>query len=245
MVLALCSRVSHKDQCLLEDITDVKQELEILREQHEKVGLIAQILLIQEVFTKRYLHGHCFSLTSSELIDLIQHIYRIGISTEEVFLSIAILNAMFGELNAVQTQVTFLLSSSSKSHPFTSADICAHLDIKQQLLDNEQAHSSNIALVATATRPKPSSGHENTYSLCGKSSHTINGCWQPGGDMAGHCEEVLAKIHSDKLTHQGKAGGQSSLDPALPLRPQFLPQSTMIILVTPTLLTPSPEELFF
>ncbi|KAF8833217.1 hypothetical protein BDN67DRAFT_917425, partial [Paxillus ammoniavirescens] len=133
IVSALCSRVSHKDQRLLEDITNAKQAWDTLRERHEKVGPIAQILLIQEVFAKCYSRGQQFSLTSSELSKLVRHIYRIGIPTEEVFLSIAMLNALSGELSAVQTQVASLLSSSSKDRPFTSADIRARLDTEQQL----------------------------------------------------------------------------------------------------------------
>ncbi|KAF8833749.1 hypothetical protein BDN67DRAFT_916327, partial [Paxillus ammoniavirescens] len=133
IVSALCSHVSHEDQCLLKDVTNAKQAWDTLRERHEKVGPIAQILLIQEVFTKRYSRGQRFSLTSSELSELVCRIYRIGIPTEEVFLLIAMLNALSGKLSAVQTQVASLLSLSSKDRPFTSADICTRLDTKQQL----------------------------------------------------------------------------------------------------------------
>ncbi|KAF8834968.1 hypothetical protein BDN67DRAFT_1015985 [Paxillus ammoniavirescens] len=55
IVLALCSRVSHEDQRLLEDITNAKQAWDTLHERHEKVGPIAQILLIQEVFAMTYI----------------------------------------------------------------------------------------------------------------------------------------------------------------------------------------------
>ncbi|KAF8836747.1 hypothetical protein BDN67DRAFT_884512, partial [Paxillus ammoniavirescens] len=133
VVSALCSQVSHEDQRHLEDVTDAKQAWGILHEHHEKVGPIAQILLIQEVPTKRYTCGQHFSLTSSELSDLVHHIYRIGIPTKEVFLSITMLNALSGELNTVQTQVASLLSSSTKDRPFTSANIRAQLDTEQQL----------------------------------------------------------------------------------------------------------------
>ncbi|KIJ06694.1 hypothetical protein PAXINDRAFT_91623, partial [Paxillus involutus ATCC 200175] len=203
VVSALCSRVSHEDQRLLEDVTDAKQAWGILRERHEKVGPIAQILLIQEVFAKRYTRGQRFSLTSSELSDLVRRIYRIGIPTEEVFLSIAMLNALSGELNTVQTQVASLLSSSTKDRPFTSADIRARLDTEQQLLDNEKARSADIALAVTHKHGNHNRGTEKTCSLCGKRGHTVDGCWQPGGGMAGRRDEVLAKIRADKLTRKG------------------------------------------
>ncbi|KIK75697.1 hypothetical protein PAXRUDRAFT_72460, partial [Paxillus rubicundulus Ve08.2h10] len=44
---------------------------------------------------------------------------------------------------------------------------------------------------------------EKTCTLCRKRDHTIEGCWQPGGGMAGHREEVLMKICTNKLTHRG------------------------------------------
>ncbi|KIJ14070.1 hypothetical protein PAXINDRAFT_156290 [Paxillus involutus ATCC 200175] len=212
IVSALCSRVSHEDQRLLEDITNAKEAWDTLRERHEKVGPIAQILLIQEVFAKRYSHGQRFSLTSSELSELVRRIYRIGIPTEEVLLSIAMLNALSGELSTVQTQVASLLSSSSKDRPFTSADIHARLDTEQQLLDNEKARSADIALAAS-TRPKQGGhfhGNEKTCSLCAKRGHTVDGCWQAGGGMAGRRDEVLARIRAEKLSKQGKASGQLS-----------------------------------
>ncbi|KAF8838806.1 hypothetical protein BDN67DRAFT_982250 [Paxillus ammoniavirescens] len=142
IVSALCSRVSHEDQQLLEDVTNVKQAWDTLRERHEKVGPIAQILLIQEVFVKCYSRGQRFSLTS-----------RLESPLKRFYLSIAMLNALSGELSAVQTQVVSLLSSSSKDRPFTSADIRACLDTEQQLLDNEKACSADIALAAS-THPK-------------------------------------------------------------------------------------------
>ncbi|KIK72217.1 hypothetical protein PAXRUDRAFT_22253 [Paxillus rubicundulus Ve08.2h10] len=49
IVSALCSRVTHEDQCLLEDVTNAKNTWDTLCQHHEKVGPIAQIILIQEV----------------------------------------------------------------------------------------------------------------------------------------------------------------------------------------------------
>ncbi|KIJ12017.1 hypothetical protein PAXINDRAFT_15194 [Paxillus involutus ATCC 200175] len=94
IVSILCLCVSHEDRHLLEDVTNAKEAWNTLRERHKKVGPIAQILLIQEVFAKCYSQGQHFSLASSELSELVCRIYRIGIPTEEVFLSIAMLNAL-------------------------------------------------------------------------------------------------------------------------------------------------------
>ncbi|KAF8836923.1 hypothetical protein BDN67DRAFT_1014283 [Paxillus ammoniavirescens] len=54
IVSMLCSHISHEDQQLLEDVTNVKEAWDTLHEHHKKVGPIAQILLIQEVFAKWY-----------------------------------------------------------------------------------------------------------------------------------------------------------------------------------------------
>ncbi|KIK76492.1 hypothetical protein PAXRUDRAFT_169783, partial [Paxillus rubicundulus Ve08.2h10] len=128
---------------------------------------------------------------------------RIGIPTEEVFLSIAMLNALSGELNAVQTQVTSLLSSSMTEHPFTSVDICARLNTERQLFDNEKARSTDLALAA-ATKFSGRGPSPKVCSLCGKNGHTVEACWQLGGGMAGCREE------------------RSSLQPLPPLPPSRL-----------------------
>ncbi|KAF8835304.1 hypothetical protein BDN67DRAFT_984704 [Paxillus ammoniavirescens] len=110
-----------------------------------------------------------------------------------------------------EAQVTSLLSSSSKDHLFTSSNIRARLNTEQQLLDNEKACSADIVLAASA-RPKHgnySHGGEKTCSLCVKRGHTIEGCWQPRGEMAGQHDEVLTKIHVDKLAKQGKTNKYS------------------------------------
>ncbi|KIK82426.1 hypothetical protein PAXRUDRAFT_804641 [Paxillus rubicundulus Ve08.2h10] len=57
IVSALCSCVSHEDQWLLKDVTNAKHAWDTLCEHHEKVEPIAQILLIQELFTKHYSRG--------------------------------------------------------------------------------------------------------------------------------------------------------------------------------------------
>ncbi|KIK93332.1 hypothetical protein PAXRUDRAFT_12723 [Paxillus rubicundulus Ve08.2h10] len=122
----------------------------------------------------------------SALCSRVSHEDQIGIPTEEVFLSIAMLNALSGKVSAVQTQVASLLSLSSKDRPFTSANIRAQLDTEQQLLDNEKAHSADITLAASM-RPK-----------YGSHSH------------GGRHDEVLAKIRTDKMSNQGKANSLPS-----------------------------------
>ncbi|KIK91174.1 hypothetical protein PAXRUDRAFT_13924 [Paxillus rubicundulus Ve08.2h10] len=187
----------HEDQHLLEDVTNAQEAWDTLCECHKKVGPIAQILLIQEVFAKCYSRGQHFSLTSSELSKLVHHIYRIGIPTEEVFLLIAMLNALLGELSGVQTQVTSLLSSSLKDFPFTSANIHTHLNTEQQLLDNEKAQSANIALAASTTCMR----HGNKKAV---------------GGMAVQHDEVLARIHAEKSSRQNKANSQLSSGTSTP-----------------------------
>ncbi|KIK76752.1 hypothetical protein PAXRUDRAFT_168867, partial [Paxillus rubicundulus Ve08.2h10] len=141
------------------------------------------------------------------------------IPTEEVFLSIIVLNALLGELSGVQTQVASLLSSSSKDRPFTSADIHACLDTEQQLLDNEKAWSIDVALAASTTCMKHrnySHGNEKVCLLCTKHGHTINGCWQPGGGMAGRCDKALARIHAEKTSRENKGSSQLHSGASMP-----------------------------
>ncbi|KIK96725.1 hypothetical protein PAXRUDRAFT_10642 [Paxillus rubicundulus Ve08.2h10] len=71
IISALCSCIAHEDQHLLKDITNAADAWDTLHQCHKKVGPIAQILLIQEVFAKQYSHGQHFSLTNSELSELV------------------------------------------------------------------------------------------------------------------------------------------------------------------------------
>ncbi|KAF8832953.1 hypothetical protein BDN67DRAFT_1018152 [Paxillus ammoniavirescens] len=146
---------------------------------------------------------------------LVRRIYRIGIPTEEVFLSIAMLNALSGKLSAVQTQVASLLSSSSKDRPFTSADICARLNTEQQLLDNEKARSADITLAAS-THPKyggHSHGGEKMCLLCVKRGHTVEGYPPTAVPSVGTSEFAgLAQDSTPAFLHTLPDGDQSEFD---------------------------------
>ncbi|KIK78918.1 hypothetical protein PAXRUDRAFT_16613 [Paxillus rubicundulus Ve08.2h10] len=91
------------------------------------------------------------------------------------------LNALSGELSAVQMQVASLLSSSSKDHPFTSADIHACLNTEQQLLNNKKAWTSNIVLAAAPACCKPNTPIVRRLACCVENKATpskVAGNWE-------------------------------------------------------------------
>ena len=157
---------------------------------------MTQILLIQEAFVLQYTKTESLSATSLRLSQLMVHIFAIGIPTQDMFLCIVMLNALTGEFANVCNHVaTTMLTSTdvAGANTFKSEMIWAHLDLEQQLNNNDTSQSA-IAPIAHAPI------HQNRHSdkRCSNmkcpspAGHTIEECWGLGGGMEGKRDEVLA-----------------------------------------------------
>ncbi|KAG1731118.1 hypothetical protein EDD22DRAFT_740474, partial [Suillus occidentalis] len=133
IVAALRTQSSSEENDFLRNFTNANLAWVALKTRHEKVGPIAQILLIQQALAVKYLRSECLSTTSTNLSDLVRHIYAIGIPKENNFLTIMMLNVMAEELPHVRNHIVDALSTSTSSNPYGPSNIHSRLDVEQQL----------------------------------------------------------------------------------------------------------------
>ncbi|KAG0695425.1 hypothetical protein DFH29DRAFT_779048, partial [Suillus ampliporus] len=135
IIVALCTRSSSEEQEFLYTYTNAYLAWNTLKSRHEKVGPIAQILLIQQALTVHYRHSECLATTSTHLSNVVRCIYAIGLPKEDDFLTIMMLNAMTDDLPHVRNHIADALSTSATqtSSIYGPANIRARLDVEQQL----------------------------------------------------------------------------------------------------------------
>ncbi|KAG2147389.1 uncharacterized protein EDB93DRAFT_1048794, partial [Suillus bovinus] len=104
-----------------------------LRSCHEKIGPIAQILMIQQALTMCYHRSEHLSTTRTEISDMVRCIYAIGIPKEDDFTTIIMLNAMSDKLPHVRNHIADALSTSTSAATYGPANIRSCLDMEQQL----------------------------------------------------------------------------------------------------------------
>ncbi|KZT18528.1 hypothetical protein NEOLEDRAFT_1031456, partial [Neolentinus lepideus HHB14362 ss-1] len=153
---------------------------------HIKQGPLAQITLIEDAFTTHYSASEPYAVTSERLAQLVHHIWAIGIPTEELFLSIVMLNALSPHLPNVRDHVATELAKATDASPLTPAVIQTRLVFEQQLVDHAKATQSGVDVLAVQTL----TGAVCTHCKC--KGHLVASCWGPGGPMEGRCDEVLA-----------------------------------------------------
>jgi hypothetical protein len=121
----------------------------VLKARHEQVGPIAQILLIQQALVVRYCQFEHLSTMSTQLGELVRHIYAIGILKEDNFLTIMMLNTMAEDLPHVRNHIADALATSTSTTTYSPMNIHSHLDVEQQFIDIEQSKGGDVALAAT------------------------------------------------------------------------------------------------
>lgn len=184
IVAALCTRSSTEENNFLRGYTNTHLAWDALKSRHEKVGPIAQILLIQQALAIKYLRSERLSTTSTLLNDLVHRIYAIGIPKEDDFLTIMMLNAMAEDLPHVRNHIADALTTSTTANPYGPSHIRSRLDVEQQLIDSEKSKGGDVALAATG---KGGNHHSNRVpcGTCGATSHPTKDCFSKGGAMEG------------------------------------------------------------
>ncbi|KAG2059346.1 hypothetical protein BDR06DRAFT_967884 [Suillus hirtellus] len=222
IIAALCTCSSTKEQDFLHMYTNAHLAWSALKSCHEKVGPIVQIILIQQGLAVKYKHAERVSTTSMHLSDLVGRIYVIGLPKEEDFLMILMLNAMSEELPHVHNHIADSLATSMSSAPYGSSNICACLDVEQQLIDSEK--SFDIAMVTTkgkagrtTARTCTECGHPSRTTCCTncrKWWHAAKDCFGKGRAMEGKKDEVTANKSLEAVYIAGAAPSPSkSLTP--------------------------------
>ncbi|KAG2111903.1 uncharacterized protein F5147DRAFT_572896, partial [Suillus discolor] len=133
IVAAMRTRSSFEENEFLRGFTNTYLAWDALKSCHEKVGPIAQILLIQQALAVKYIRSERLSTTSTTLHDLVCRIYAIGVPKEDNFLTIMMLNAMAEDLPHVRNHIADALATSMSSNPYGPSNIRSRLDVEQQL----------------------------------------------------------------------------------------------------------------
>jgi len=221
IIAALRTRSTPEEGEFLRSFTNAHLAWTELKGRHEKVGPIAQILLIQQALSTRFRRGECLSVTSTMLTELVRRIYAISLPKEEDFLMIMLLNAMTDDFPHVRNHIADAITTSSPSAPYGPSNIRARLDVEQQLIDSDKSKSGDVAMVANNkgghTRSSKTcsdcghTGHSSCCTTCHGWGHNAKDCFGKGGAMEGKKDEVLARKRAarDATTK----GGSSSKMP--------------------------------
>jgi hypothetical protein len=204
IIAALRTRSTQEEGKFLRPFTNAHTAWTELKARHEKVGPIAQILLIQQALAMRFRRTECLSATGMQLSDLVRRIYAIGLPKEDDFLTIMFLNALTDDFPHVRNHIADAITTSTPSASYGPNNIHAQLDVEQQLIDSEKSKSGDVAMVAThkgggaARSTKTCSdcgrtGHSSCCTTCNGWGHNAKDCFGRGGAMEGKKEEVLAR----------------------------------------------------
>ncbi|KIK45157.1 hypothetical protein CY34DRAFT_78499 [Suillus luteus UH-Slu-Lm8-n1] len=150
IIAALRTQSSSEENDFLRNFTNANLAWVALKMRHEKVGPITQILLIQQALTVKYLRSERLSTMSTNLSELVRHIYAIGIPKENNFLTIMMLNVMARELPHVRNHIADALATSTSSNLYGLSNIHSCLDVKQKLINTEKSKGRDVALAATS-----------------------------------------------------------------------------------------------
>jgi len=135
-----------------------------------------------------------------------------GAPTSEGFLCILMLLALSSDdsLTGIRDAIVSGLSSSSADRAYTSADIIARLDYKQQARSMSTAKTVLVPAEAHIARGSSSSNAKQTIcSNCKKPRHTSEFFIQPGGGMAG---KTIAEAQQARDAKRGKKSKEKSKD---------------------------------
>jgi hypothetical protein len=199
IVAVLRNHVSPDDKRVLDGITTAHRAWNTLCSCHQKLGPITQILKIQELLNICYSKDANLAETSYHLMEGVCAIFDMGIPTQQVFLSIIMLNALTGDLSHVRDQVAGSLAASTTVNPFTLDDIHICLDMEQQLIDADRNRSSptDITLVAQGGRSKTCPTCKGVQhrgqccSHCSKHGHIVSECFAEGGAIVMHGMQLI------------------------------------------------------
>ena len=136
----------------------------------------------------------CLVTTATQLHDIMDYIYAIGILQQDNFLLIFLMNVLSAKFLSLCNHITDCINASSATKPYTSTRALQWLNMEQQILNGEKQHQGgSFALAATIPNAKPYQksnhkcgicsqlGHDTCCMNCGSTRHPKDQCWQPGG----------------------------------------------------------------
>ncbi|KAG2056652.1 hypothetical protein BDR06DRAFT_970013 [Suillus hirtellus] len=118
----------------------------------------------------------------------------------------------------------------SPSAPYGPTHICSHLELEQQLIDNDKEKGSGDVAMVASNKGKPNRGHPTNQTACadcGQSSHTnccttcggwwhsAKDCYGKGGAMEGKKDKVVTHRHA---AHAGSNSGRTPTTSSCPTK---------------------------
>lgn len=182
---------------------------------HDFEGAFAQILLLRELFSIRFTRSEPYRETADRMKSICERIFIIGVPTEDTLLCLTLHNAMSGDLENLQSQITTALSKQTKAAPYTSDDIMSRLELEWQVSTGSLPGLSLTTSSATVPAAKASAKPRKGCSQCGMLNHNAPDCFQPGGAMEGKRGQVLAakRARRDKVRGKPSIGAKVLHDP--------------------------------
>lgn len=181
----------------------VKTELAVeawdaLKDRHIGRGPIVQTSLIQEAFAITFGPdvAELPDLTR-KMTDIVGRIYAPGLPTQDVFLMVALLNALETHHPTIgadaRTQYT--------NNPSTGSSWLLSRISQEVVWKNRSNPPADVALVAKAGGGRP------VCAACNSSGHSKRTCWQVGGDMYGKEAEQRELIRKRREEGGGRGRG--------------------------------------
>jgi hypothetical protein len=175
-----------------------RQLYDILKTRHTKLGLSAQVSLINDALNLPFSSKTRVSDTLKELADLNDRIWQIGQPTADDFLSILVLH----NIRSIRDLHRDIENGLATIPDYGVSDITKRLalyeSVHQKTLPTSDPLVSTVNLASSRQqRPQPHKSHLHCDN-CHKGGHTHPYCTKPGGGCEGYSlEQVLAKKNFD------------------------------------------------
>ena len=166
-----------------------------LKQQHEKLGLWAQLNFMKKALDVRFNCGASISVVISKIRGLHNQIMAGGPMNMDQLLTAFLINTMDDEFPHLQSQ----MQAMTKEPNFSSNNIIVHLQEEEATI-KRQEEQGETALAAMATRSNsnhPSSSRQQLYCTnCKQTNHSTDFCIRQEGKMAGKTiEEACTAQH--------------------------------------------------
>src|ERR1700761_5747739 len=184
----------------------------ILRTTHHSQGLYAQIKIINEALTTRFVNATPIGRTIDHIVKLHSRFVKMGPINDDKLLMILLFNALAGDFSRLQTSINDMFTNPSTN----SMDVRKRLLLEEQVALDNAATSPTTALAAMTTKPA-----RPVCANCKRATHRTEYCVAAGGQMAGKTvEEARAAQNAarDALKPGGAARSRGNR-PAPPVAP--------------------------
>jgi hypothetical protein len=178
------------------------------------------MILLQRALDFRYSRAKNLNNTTTEIKDVVKHIFDIGLPDEDSLNVVIMLNALSGEFMNIRENLDTLLSSAG----LTVKSITDRVEREQARISADKANGVETVMVAMQKPigPATTSSNSRKCETC-NGKHPTKNCFAKGGAREGQRDEVLAEVKARRETKKGtekKGSGTTA-----PVRKKFLDEN--------------------